>query len=123
MKRECRAKALIARSGRQINDFIMSRSAIEQMHKDNNVGKPLLNGVGVDKPFIFGSIVGTELVDNTETNELELWGEFIYALDVDEPDIIGEWSYEVRYDYEDMDVNNVMHKCELLSCTLLESLL
>ena len=123
MKRECRMKALIARSGKQINDFVMSRSAIEQMHKDNNFGKPLLNGVGVDQPFVCGSLVSTELIDNPETNELELWGNFIYDVDVDAPSLSGECSYEVRYDYEDMSDENVMQKCELVSCTILKSLI
>ena len=115
-------KTLIISSGKQINNFFITKEAINDMYSQNNEGKPLIDAINFVDPVVCGTLSKTELVYNKEKDEMELWGYFIYIPNGTPFDQFGKCCYEISYDHKDFDKNRVMHKCSLVGCTMRESL-
>lgn len=115
-------KTLIIKSGKQVNNFIMSEEAIRQIYSEHNEGKPLLDKINYSKEKVCGYLQRTELARNPETGELELWGYFIYDVNDKTFDKYGECSYEIVYRHEDMDKNNILHKASLCGCVMVNKM-
>ena len=113
-------KALIAKSGKQVNNFSISKEAIKTMHSEHNEGKLLIDKINYTDTVPCGWLVRTELQTNKDTDELELWGYFMYTpgeKPFKEDDIC---SYEISYCSEDMDDDKVLHECSLNCCIMFD---
>ena len=124
MQKEVRmVKALIAHSGPQQNNFILSEEAIRNMHNSKNEGKPLFNRIDYNTDKLCGYLNRTELVRG-DTGRLELWGYFTYTYDGTDFSKEGECSYQISYRSEDFDDERGILKdgASLINCTMVKSL-
>ena len=111
-------KALIIKSGNQPNGFYISEQEIKNIHCQKNAGKMLIDRTDYTSSVPCGYLIKTELQENKETNELELWGYFMYT-----PDEIAfkeehKCSYEISCTTEGLGKRNVMRKCSLVCCAI-----
>ena len=123
MQREVKMmRARIAYSGNQPNNFVLTEEAIRGMHGEFNEGKPLIDKINSKDGKVCGYLNRTELVWNKEDNRLELWGYFTY--DCSETDFAkqGECAYQIAYSQEDMDDMRLLHRADLINCTMINSL-
>ena len=116
-------KALIIKSGPQTNGFSITKDAIRKIYAEKNDGKPLVNRIGLNNGDPCGKICGylahTELIENNETSELELWGYYTYAFDEIDFSKEGFCSYSIAYNLDDM-VGNSLQKCSLVGCMMVD---
>ena len=121
MQKETRTmKALIMRSGKQPNNFYITKEAISKIYNDDNIGKPLLNKIDFDHEKVCGYLTHTELTRNEKTNELELWGYYTYTFDGTDFTKEGCCSYEISYSCEDMQNHLILHNATLVGCVMVK---
>ena len=120
MQKETRTvKALIIHSGKQPNGTVVTEDCIKQIYDEQNIGKALLNKIDFEEETICGYLAHTELIFNKETNNLELWGYYVYTYNGTDFTNNGLCSYEIAFNHKDKDDDETIHKASLMYCVMI----
>ena len=104
------------------NEYGSARFSTEQeiknIHCQKNEGKMLIDRTDYTSSVPCGYLIKTELQENKETDELELWGYFMYTPDKIAFEEEHKCSYEISCTTEGLGKINVMRKCSLVCCVI-----